>query len=194
VNNNTNKINTNVNFTLPCLIPTHNYALAASILLKTISTDANTIKRLAILDSGATSHYLTTNTPATNILPTTMPIIAHIPNSKRVHSTHTCTLNIPSLPPGAQSAHIIPGLASHLLLLSVVTMCNAGCTVTFTKIGCTIMYCSRTIVCGHKCQWTGLWMVPLTPDTFPTPTPTPTIRPSSITVAANVDATSSAAK
>jgi hypothetical protein len=78
VNNNINKINANVNFTLPCSIPTHNYALAALILFKIISTDANTIKQWAKLDFGATSHFLTTDMPATNILPTTMPIIVRV--------------------------------------------------------------------------------------------------------------------
>jgi hypothetical protein len=72
-----------------------------------------------------------------------------------MHSSYTCTLNIPSLPPGAQGAHIIPGLASHSLL-SGVTMDNAGCTITFSKIGCTIMYRGNTIICGHKCTCTGL--------------------------------------
>jgi hypothetical protein len=192
-NNGTNKIYADVNFTLPCPIPTHNYALATLILPKTISTDANTIKQWAILNSGATSHFLTTNAPATNILPTTMLIIARPLNGKRVHSMHMCTLNIPLLSLGARSAHIIPGLASHLLLY-VVTMSNEGCTVTFMKIGCTIMYRSKTIVCRHKCQWVGLWMVPLTPDMSTNPTSTPTIRPSAIAVAANVDATSSATK
>ncbi len=110
-----------------------------------------------------------------------------------MHSTHTCTFNIPLLPPGALLAHIISGLASHLLL-SVITMCNGGCTITFTKTGCIIVYCGRTIICRHKCQRMGLWMVPLNPDTSTTPTPTPTIRLSAITIAANVDASSSAAK
>jgi hypothetical protein len=127
-----------------------------------IDINAKSIKRWAILDSGATSHFLTTNTPAINILPTAMPIIAYLPNGERVRSTHTCTLDIPSLPPGACAAHIIPSLALHSLL-SIVKMCNAGCTITFTKIGCTIVYCSQTIVCGHKCTQMGLWMIPLTP-------------------------------
>jgi hypothetical protein len=101
---------------LPCLVPTNNYAFAASVLLNTISTNADTIKRWAILDSGTTSHFLRTNAPATNIVPTTNSIIAHLPNGEQVHSTHTCTINIPSLPPRARAAHIIPGLASHSLL------------------------------------------------------------------------------
>ena len=47
-------------------------------------------------------------------------------------------------------------------------MCNAGCTVTFTKINCTIVYRGRTIICRHKCTKTGLWMV-----RYPFKAPTP---------------------
>ncbi len=163
---------------LPRLTPSRNYALSALLLLKMITTNANTIKRLAILDSGATSHFLATSAPATNILPTAMPIIARLPNGNPVHSTHTCMLDIPSLPPGAHAAHIIPGLALHLLL-SIVTMCNAGCTITFSKIGCTIVYRSMTIICGHNCTRTGLWMIPLAEITTPS-TSMPTTSPISI--------------
>jgi len=63
-----------------CPTPTHEYALAASVLLRTITTDAATIKRWAILDSGATSHFLTTDAPATNIAPADVPLIARLPN------------------------------------------------------------------------------------------------------------------
>jgi hypothetical protein len=171
------------------LVPINNYTFTAFVLLKTISTDANTIKRWAILDSSATSHFLMTNAPATNIVLTTKPIIVRLPNGERVHSTHTCTINIPSLPPRARAAHIIPGLASHSLL-SIVSLCNAGCTIHFTKIGCTIIYCGRTIICGHKCTRMGLWMIPLSEDTSPPPA---NFQPT-IAMAANVDATSSAAK
>jgi hypothetical protein len=103
-----------------------------------------------------------------------------------------CTLDIPLLTPGAHAAHIMPGLALHLLLF-VVTMCNAGCTVTFSKIGCTIVYHGRTIVWGHKYTRTGQWMIPLAENTTP-PTTMPTTSPISIKLAANVDTTSSTAK
>ena len=79
-------------------------------------------------------------------------------------------------------------------------MCNAGCTVTFTKINCTITYRGRTIICGHKCTHTGLWMIPLrahdsqaanppgsTDHTPPTAAPT-------FAIAANFDATLSVAE
>ena len=117
-----------------CPTPTQNYALTASILIRTITTDAANIKRWAILDSGATSHYfLTTDAPATNIIPTDVPLIARLPNGDKVQSMHTCTLDLPDLPDGARAAHIIPGLGSHSLL-SIVTMCNAGCTVNKTPL------------------------------------------------------------
>jgi hypothetical protein len=127
-----------------------------------------------------------------------VPLIAHLYNGDKVHSTHTCTLDLSNLPAGARAAHIIPGLASHSLL-SVVTMCNAGCTVTFTKISCTIAYRGRTIVCGHKCTRTGLWMVPLSKSKSQATSPSdsniipPATMPTT-TMAANVDATSSTAK
>jgi hypothetical protein len=181
------------------MIPTHNNALAASILLKTINVDAATIKGWAILDSGVTSHFLTTNAPATNIALAAVPLIAHLPNGDKVQLTHTCTFDLPDLPTGGLAAHVIPGLVSHLLL-SVVTMCNAGCTVTFTKINCTISYCGRTIICGNKCTRTSLWMVPLTKnamDQAASPTTTnhaPLAATPTTALAANVDTLSSAAK
>ncbi len=118
-----------------------------------------------------------------------MPSIACLLYGARVHSTHTCTLDIPSLPPNARPAHIIPGLASHSLL-SVVTLCNAGCTVHFTKIGCTIVYQKGAIVCGHKCTRTGLWMIPLSKDAKAPPAD---FHPT-VAMAANIDATPSTAE
>ncbi len=186
------KINDEVIFsTTTCPIPTHNYAFAAAALLKTIKTDATTIKNWAILQSGATSHFLTTNAPAANIIPATVPIIARLPNGEQVQSTHTCTLNLPALPSGARAAHIIPRLALHSLLL-VVTMCNAECNVTFTKIGCTISYRGRTIICGRKCTRTGLWMIPLANSI--TTLPHSTSDPTPVAMAVHINTMSSVAE
>jgi hypothetical protein len=154
-----------------------------------IKTDATTIKNCAILDSGATRHFLTTNAPSWNIIPATIPIIAWLPNGEWVQLTHTCTLDLPALPSGARTAHIIPSLALHSLLL-VVTICNTGCNVTFTKIGCTITYHGRTIICSRKCTRMGLWMIPLTNGI--TTLPHSTSDPTPITMAAHVVATLSA--
>ena len=125
---------------------------------------------------------------------------ARLPNGDKVRSMHTFTLDLPDLPAGARAAHITPGLASHSLL-SVVTMCNAGCTTTFTKINCTIMYRGRTIICGHKCTRTGLWMVSLKgPVAQATYSPHksdhthPPAKPTVAIAAKNVDTTSSTAE
>jgi hypothetical protein len=91
------KINADVNFSSACPIPTHNYAYVALVLLQSISTDAETIKEWAILNSGATSHFLTTTATATNILLAVVPLVACLPNDERVSSTHTCTLDLLSL-------------------------------------------------------------------------------------------------
>ena len=165
------------------------------------------LKNWAILDSGATSHFLTSMAPATNITPTTKPIVAQLPNGERVTSTHTCMLDIPALPAAARLAHIISNMASHSLIL-VVTLCNAGCDIAFTKIGCTISYHGRVVLCANKCTRTGLWMIPLaatTPPTTPTYVPTDTLLASMrtsthqgltlpVVIAANVEATSTAAE
>jgi hypothetical protein len=131
--------------------------------------------------------------PATNILATTVPIVARLLDGERVCSTHKCMLDIPLYPPSARIAHIIPGLASHLLL-SIVTICNAGYTITYTKIGCTIMYCGQTFVCGLKCTRTGLWMIPLTPWSTTAPTAWAAASLPSVAMTANVNTTFSLAK
>ena len=114
----------NVNLAPCCLTPTQNYALAAKALLRTVQLNMDAIKNWAILDSGATSNFLTSTAPVTNIQPTTTPIVACLPNGEHMTSTHTCILDIPMLPAAAHQAHIIPNLASHSLIL-VVTLCNA---------------------------------------------------------------------
>jgi hypothetical protein len=193
-----NKLVNSVNSTL-CPTPSHNYAHAASALLRTITTDAPNIKLWAILNSGATSHFLTTDAPTSNIIPASVPLIARLPNGDKVQATHTCTLNLPDLPAGARAAHIIPSLVSHSIL-SVFTRCNAGCTVTFTKINCTSTYRGCTIICGHKCTHTGLWMIPLRAHDSQAANPpgsidhTPPTAVPTDAVAANVDAISSTAE
>ena len=118
------------------------YAYAAQSLLQTIDFTLDDLKSCAILDSEATSHFLVTNAPVNDILPAANPLTVQIPNGERVTSTHTCNLDMPHLPEPARQGHIMPGLASHSLL-SVTKLCNAGCTVEFTMIGCNITYRGR---------------------------------------------------
>jgi hypothetical protein len=148
------------------------------------------IRAWAILDSGVTSHFLGTVAPMTNMRPTNKPIITNLLNGKHVHSTHTCTLDIPALPALARHAHINPGLASHSLI-SIPTLCNAGCNVAFTKIGCKITYHGKIILCSSKCTRTGLWMISLCPTPPSTTSIYPAIPPPTV-IDTKVEATSSA--
>jgi hypothetical protein len=85
-------------FIAHCLTPSPKYALASAALLWTVNIDMDAIPAWAILDSSATIHFLATAIPMTNMRPTSKPIITRLPNGKCVHSTYTCTLDIPVLP------------------------------------------------------------------------------------------------
>ena len=63
--------------------------------------------------------------------------------------------------------YIIPGLSAYSLK-SVVTLCNVGCEVTFTKINVKVKHRGKTIMMGKKYTRTGLWMIALDPTTYPT--------------------------
>ena len=123
------------------------FAYAAEKLLKTVDINVENIKEWAILDSGATSHFLVVDAPVDDVMKADNPINVKQPDGAYVASTHTCNLKIPNLPQAARLAHLIPGLASHSLV-SVVRLCNAGCRVTFTKIDCVVEYRGRTIMKG----------------------------------------------
>ena len=128
---------------------------ATNQLLKTVDFSLEDIREWAILDSGATSHFLVANAPADDVMTAANPISVRQPDGARVQLSHTCALQIPQLPKKARLAHVIPGLASHSLM-SVVRFCNCGCEVTFTKIDCVVKYCGRIILRGHKDNATGL--------------------------------------
>ena len=140
---------------------TRRYGYAASSILSTIQFDRQNIIKWAILDSGATSHYIMTTAPVRNKIKAINPVTVTMPNGTRVASTHECELDIPLLPQAARFGHILPSLAQHSLI-SVVKLCNAGCEVQFRNISCEVRHRGRVIMAGTKCQRTGLWFVPLT--------------------------------
>ena len=133
----------------PATIPTSHpinsqqsqYSITAQAILGTVNLDTTNIHEWAILDSGATSHFLVSAAPTSNKKFAQTPLKVRLPDGGLVSCglvslTHTCHLELPKLPTKARLGHIIPGLASHSLL-SVVKLCNEGCEVTFTKINCT---------------------------------------------------------
>ena len=137
------------------------YDYAAKLLLATLDSKRQDIVQWAILDSGASSHYLLSTAPTKNKTQAISPIRVHLPNGDSVTSSHTCELDLPQLPLHARMGHVVPGLAGHSLV-SVVRLCNAGCKVMFKDIGVEVTYKGKIVICGQKDTRTGLWMIPLT--------------------------------
>ena len=71
---------------------------AANALLSTVYINMKSIKDWEILDSGATSHFLVTTAPITNITPVSNPLAVKLPYGACVSSTHTFKLTLPQLP------------------------------------------------------------------------------------------------
>jgi hypothetical protein len=114
----------------------------------------------ALLDSGCTAHFLLAKAKFTNKLLVATPLEACLPNGGTIASTHTATLNLPSLPHTARQAHILPGLARHSLLY-VGQMCDSGCAVTFTATKVVLTSGESTILTGKRDKESGLWRSPL---------------------------------
>ena len=90
------------------------YSHAANSLLSTINFNLEDIRQWAILDSGATSHFLIPEAPTKNVQPATNPLKVTMPDGNSVYSTHICELDLPQLPKNACQGHIIPGLSRTL--------------------------------------------------------------------------------
>ena len=132
-------------------------AYAAGKLLATVDFSVSDIRKWAVLDSGATGNFLVTDAPLVDKRDTHEPLTVTLPDGSKVQSTHTGLLDIPRLPRAARLGHVIPGLSTHSLI-SVVTLCNAGCEVLFTKIDVTVKHRGSIVLTGKKCTRTGLLM------------------------------------
>ena len=85
-------------------------------------------------------------------------------------STHHAELPIPSLPIQARRAHIVPALKSHSLV-SIGTLCDAGCEVNFTTTTVTVRHNKNIVMSGTRTP-PGLWHFAI-----PAHQSTPTSRP-----------------
>ena len=98
---------------------TSQYGYEVNALLATVDINMENIKERAILDSGATAHFLVTEAPTSNVQTAINPPIVRLPDGAQLRSTATCILVLPQLPAAARKGHIIPCLASHTLLSDV---------------------------------------------------------------------------
>lgn len=120
----------------------------------------------AIIDSGCTGHYFPTINPLINITPTTHGLPVTLPDSTIITSSHTGSLQIPTLPPQAQKAYIFPELTSSALL-SVGQLCDSDCTVIFNKNNMLVKNNNgQEILSGNRDLHSGLWKVPLSSTTL----------------------------
>ena len=87
-------------------------------------------------------------------------------------TSQTVELLLPKFPTTARRAYRVPGLTNNLVAVS--ELCDADCTVFFTKHGVEIEYEGEIIGRGWRDKKTRLWRVPLTSEgggriTPPTP-------------------------
>lgn len=120
----------------------------------------------AVSDSGATGHFLVAGAPAVNIRRATDPIHVTLPDGSKIHSSHTCNLDIPWLPSHLTEAHILPGLA-HSSLISTRKFCDAGCQVVFDQHECRVYHQGDLVLLGGRDKKTGLWQLPINPNVKP---------------------------
>ena len=118
----------------------------------------------AIVDAGATGHFMIPGAPVIDVRPATKPLIINLPDGETIQSTHTCKLNIPWLLEEATRAHIIPGLA-HTSLVSIKVLCNARCKVAYNGKHCLVYYKKKLVLKGEREVTTKLWVLPLGPGT-----------------------------
>eukprot|EP00956_Cyclotella_meneghiniana_P022013 scaffold40896_cov41-Cyclotella_meneghiniana.AAC.2 len=85
-----------------------------------------------------------------------------LPDSRKIVSSHKCELDLPNLPPEARQGYILPEMQNNSLL-SIPSLCETGCQVTFTKENCIVSYKDKVIIMkGVKSKENGLWYVPIT--------------------------------
>ena len=133
-------------------------------LLKIYDVSKENSKDWAVLDSGATSHFLVVDTTATKVTPATNPVTVTIPDGSTLKSTHVRKLDLPRLPMAARIGHVIPGLASQSLV-PVVQLTDAGCGSRFLKHCVTVTHKGRVELEGAKDINNKLWMVRLKNET-----------------------------
>jgi hypothetical protein len=124
------------------------------------STPSRAKNNYAILDSGATDHFMLEEADVDEKKAEHNPIRVTLSDNSATISSHECKIKIPDLPPPADKGYIVPGLKNHSLI-SVTKLCKAGCKVSFTATECIVTKNDREIMRGIKNQSNGLWYVPI---------------------------------
>eukprot|EP00804_Cyclotella_cryptica_P011806 CCRYP_011362-RA/>CCRYP_011362-RA protein AED:0.53 eAED:0.54 QI:0/0/0/1/0/0/2/0/111 len=96
----------------------------------TLSTigQTQTPRDFAILDSGATAHFIIQGANVLNQMPATHPLHIKLPDGSFIKSTHLQPQH-PMVPASMTEAHIVPGLM-HSSLVATRKFCDAGSLLT----------------------------------------------------------------
>jgi hypothetical protein len=119
----------------------------------------------ALIDSGASSIFLTPNTPMANLRPNPPAITVGAAAGPPTTSSALCTLALPSLPSDfPNSGHVMPGF--HENLVGIGPICDAKYSVLFTEDAVHILNPTGTVVLTGWRKDTGhrLWRMSLLPD------------------------------
>ena len=126
---------------------------------KNFSQNNNFSQQNAILDTGATAHYVTTAAPVSNIETAAAPTSVNLPNGTVITSHQQAQLNFSNLSESASRAHVLPTLKHNLL--SIGQLCDNGMTALFSKNTVVIQKEGKTIIQGQRNHSNGLWTTPL---------------------------------
>ena len=114
----------------------------------------------AVIDSGASNHYLTKNAPCSKAKPIFFGPIVTLPGGDTMQANKQTSLEHPQLSPSANKAYIFPALKSANLL-SVGQLCDDDCYVIFDKQQVLVFKHNQIILQGHRNHHNGMWQVPL---------------------------------
>ena len=118
---------------------------------------------MAIADTGASSHYFMPSAPVINVDQLAPTISIGTTTRQGQHSSAKAAINLTTLPAGkSRLSHVMPSTFTNNLL-SIGTLCNAECTVIFTRFWVTIRdQDGNTILQGpREKQGSRLWRVDL---------------------------------
>ena len=117
-----------------------------------------------IVDSGATDIYFSADDPIVNVDLSAPKATVCTATGQYQKSTGTGELNLPKLPSGFPgTGHIMPGFRYNLICVG--PLCDADCTVTFTRMAVIVRDARGlpVITRWHKHSGPRLWRIALQP-------------------------------
>ena len=95
-------------------------------------------------DTGESGHFFMPEATVTNIDITALTKVIGTALGELLTSTASATMNLPVLPKGTETGHIMPTFTNNLV--SIGKFCDAGCTVTFTTAKVTVHDIEETLI------------------------------------------------